>query len=98
LEFPKAWIAALSIASARHRPDRSSLYSAGEINLYGTEFHRELGLTILLITHEMNVVRNICDEVAILDRGTLVEKGTVREIVLEPHTPLARQFAQSAWE
>jgi len=60
--------------------------------------NQELGLTILLITHEMNVVRNICDEVAILDRGTLVEKGTVREIVLEPQTPLARQFAQSAWE
>jgi D-methionine transport system ATP-binding protein len=57
--------------------------------------NQELGLTILLITHEMNVVRSICDEVVILDRGTIVEQGTVHEIVLHPQTPLARQFAQS---
>jgi D-methionine transport system ATP-binding protein len=58
----------------------------------------ELGLTILLITHEMDVVRSICDEVAILDRGTIVEQGTVQEIVHHPKTPLARQFAQSVWK
>jgi D-methionine transport system ATP-binding protein len=60
--------------------------------------NHELGLTILLITHEMDVVRSICDEVAILDRGTIVEKGTVQEIVHHPKTPLARQFAQSVWK
>jgi D-methionine transport system ATP-binding protein len=58
----------------------------------------ELGLTILLITHEMDVVRRICAEVAIMDRGKVVEQGTVQEIVLRPRTPLARQFAQSARE
>ena len=59
--------------------------------------NRELGLTIVLIAHEMDVVRSICDEVAILDQGRVVEQGTVQEIVLNPQTPLARGFGQSAW-
>jgi D-methionine transport system ATP-binding protein len=59
--------------------------------------NQELGLTVALITHEMDVVRSICDEVAILDQGRVVEQGTVQEIVLNPQTALARGFAQSAW-
>jgi D-methionine transport system ATP-binding protein len=41
------------------------------------ELNRELGLTIVLITHEMEVVRAVCDRVAVLDRGRLVESGAV---------------------
>jgi D-methionine transport system ATP-binding protein len=52
---------------------RSVLALLGELN-------RELGLTIVLITHEMSVVRAICDHVAVLDRGRLVETGPVGEI------------------
>ncbi|GGB41184.1 hypothetical protein GCM10011380_33320 [Sphingomonas metalli] len=39
--------------------------------------NRELGLTIVLITHEMSVVRAVCDRVAVLDRGRVVESGPV---------------------
>lgn len=45
------------------------------------ELNRELGLTILLITHEMSVVEAICDQVAVLDRGRLVETGPVATIL-----------------
>jgi D-methionine transport system ATP-binding protein len=44
------------------------------------ELNRELGLTIILITHEMSVVRAVCDRVAVLDHGRLVESGTVEQV------------------
>jgi D-methionine transport system ATP-binding protein len=55
----------------------------------------ELGITILLITHEMDVVKSICHEVAIIGQGELVEKGTVSDIFAHPKTELAHQFIRS---
>ncbi len=57
--------------------------------------NRELGLTILLITHEMDVVKSICDKVAIIGGGELVEQGTVGEIFAHPKTELAHKFIRS---
>jgi len=59
------------------------------------EINRKLDLTILLITHEMNVVKSICAEVAIIGDGELVEKGPVGEIFAHPKTDLARNFIRS---
>jgi len=53
------------------------------------ELNRRLGLTILLITHEMSVVKQICDRVAILQAGRVVEQGEVRELLLQPGSRLA---------
>ena len=44
----------------------------------------ELGVTILLITHELSAVRAICDRVAVLDRGVIVEEGPVEQVLLRP--------------
>jgi D-methionine transport system ATP-binding protein len=44
----------------------------------------ELGVTILLITHELSAVRAICDRVAVLDQGTIVEEGPVEQVLLRP--------------
>jgi D-methionine transport system ATP-binding protein len=49
----------------------------------------ELGLTVLLITHEMDVVRRVCDSVALLDAGRVVERGPLGEVVTRD-SPLAR--------
>ncbi|GEA61759.1 methionine ABC transporter ATP-binding protein MetN [Vibrio comitans] len=57
--------------------------------------NRQLGITILIITHEMDVVKNICHEVAIIGGGELVEKGSVGEIFAHPKTELAHQFIRS---
>ncbi|WP_261816835.1 methionine ABC transporter ATP-binding protein MetN [Vibrio gallicus] len=57
--------------------------------------NRALGITILIITHEMDVVKSICHEVAIIGGGKLVEKGTVGEIFARPKTELARKFIRS---
>ncbi|ELJ8644755.1 methionine ABC transporter ATP-binding protein MetN [Vibrio cholerae] len=59
------------------------------------EINRQLNLTILLITHEMDVVKSICHEVAIIGGGELVEKGTVGDIFAHPKTELAHQFIRS---
>ncbi|ELR63606.1 Methionine ABC transporter ATP-binding protein [Photobacterium marinum] len=59
------------------------------------EINRKLNLTILLITHEMDVVKSICSEVAIIGGGELVEKGPVGEIFAHPKTDLARSFIRS---
>ena len=54
--------------------------------------NRELGLTIVLITHEMDVVRRVCDRVAVLDAGHLVESGPVSEVFLHPQHATTRRF------
>lgn len=59
------------------------------------DINRKLGITILLITHEMDVVKNICDRVAVISGGKLIEQDTVSEMFSHPKTPLAQQFIQS---
>ena len=58
--------------------------------------NRKLGLTILLITHEMDVVKQICDQVAVINNGELVEQSSVGEIFSNAQSNIARQFIQSA--
>lgn len=56
------------------------------------EINQELGLTIVLITHEMDVVRRVCDRVAVMDGGEIVEMGPVTEVFLHPQHPTTRDF------
>ena len=57
--------------------------------------NQQLNLTILIITHEMDVVKNICDKVAIIGGGRLVEQGLVSDIFAHPKTELAQEFIRS---
>jgi len=59
------------------------------------KINKELNLTILLITHEMAVVKEICHEVAIIGDGKLVENGKVGDMFAHPKTDLAREFIRS---
>lgn len=56
------------------------------------DLKRRLGLTILLITHEMEVVRQICDHVAVLQDARIVEQGSIEELVMKPHSLLSQAF------
>lgn len=58
------------------------------------EINRELGLTIVLITHEMDVIRRVCDQVAVMDGGSIVEQGPVAQVFLHPQHPTTRRFVQ----
>jgi D-methionine transport system ATP-binding protein len=60
------------------------------------EINRELKLTIVLITHEMDVVRRVCDRVAVLDSGRIVEHGAVADVFLHPKHPTTRRFVDEA--
>jgi D-methionine transport system ATP-binding protein len=58
------------------------------------EINRELKLTIVLITHEMDVIRRVCDRVAVMDAGQIVEQGPVAEVFLHPQHPPPSAFVQ----
>lgn len=61
-----------------------------------SRINRELGLTIVLITHEMDVIRRVCDRVAVLDAGHLVESGPVADVFLHPQHATTRRFVFEA--
>ena len=56
------------------------------------EINSRLGITVVLITHEMAVIRQICNKVAILDGGKLAEKGTVDEVFLHTKSPAGKRL------
>ncbi len=54
--------------------------------------NEKLGITVIIITHQMSVVETVCRHVAILDNGTVVEQGDVGEVFSKPKTPAARRL------
>lgn len=56
------------------------------------DINQQLGITILLITHEMQVVKQICTHVAIIDQGQLIESGKVGDIFAKPKSAQAKRF------
>lgn len=56
------------------------------------EINRSLGVTIILITHELGVIRQVCDRVAVLERGRLVELGAVPDVFGRPRAPATRRL------
>lgn len=56
----------------------------------------KLGVTILLITHEMDVIKRICHRASVLDKGELVEYGSVMELFAKPKSVVTRELVQKA--
>jgi D-methionine transport system ATP-binding protein len=56
------------------------------------DLNQQLGLTVLLITHEMDVVKTVCDSAALMKRGRIVESGTVSELLATPGSELAQEL------
>lgn len=54
--------------------------------------NEKLGLTIVLITHEMHVIRKICHRVAVMETGKVVEQGDVLEVFQNPQAPITKRF------
>ncbi|KQL21298.1 methionine ABC transporter ATP-binding protein [Cytobacillus solani] len=59
------------------------------------KINREYNITILIITHEMAVIREICDRVAVIEAGKIIEEGTVFNVFSSPKTETARNFVSS---
>ncbi len=58
------------------------------------DINRKMGLTILLITHEMPVIQQICDRVAVIENGRIVENGSVLDVFTAPKTAQARRLVR----
>jgi len=58
--------------------------------------NQELGITMVIITHEMGVVQNLCDRVAVMEAGKIVEIGETYDVFAHPAYPATRRFIQTA--
>ena len=56
------------------------------------DINKKFGITIILITHQMEVIKKICNKTAIMSDGRIIEKGETTEIFLNPKTDLAKEF------
>lgn len=62
------------------------------------DINEKLGLTIILITHEMHVIRKICHQVAVMEAGKVVEQGPVREVFRKPKEEMTKEFVKQITE
>ncbi|WP_090949156.1 methionine ABC transporter ATP-binding protein [Parageobacillus thermantarcticus] len=62
------------------------------------DINKRLGLTIVLITHEMHVIRKICDRVAVMENGKIVEQGEVLQVFRQPKQAITKRFVQQVVE
>jgi len=53
------------------------------------------GVTVVLITHDMSIVTEICDFIYVLNQGVLVEEGKVKDLIQSPKHPVTRALLQS---
>ncbi|MFT4412925.1 methionine ABC transporter ATP-binding protein [Fredinandcohnia humi] len=62
------------------------------------DINERLGLTIVLITHEMHVIRKICHRVAVMEEGRFVEQGRVLDVFKKPQATITKRFVQQVTE
>ena len=59
------------------------------------KLNTELGITVVVITHEMDVIKEICDDVAVMEKGNIVEYGDVFSVFASPQSPVTKNFVES---
>ncbi|WP_104697885.1 MULTISPECIES: methionine ABC transporter ATP-binding protein [unclassified Helicobacter] len=59
------------------------------------EIQQKLQITVVLITHQMEIVRSICNKVCVIDKGEIVEKGFVKDVFFHPKHPVTKELIQS---
>ena len=60
------------------------------------DLNKKLGLTVVMITHEMQIVKDICNRVAVMQEGSLIEEGSVLDIFSNPREDLTKDFIKTA--
>lgn len=85
---PKILLCDEATSALDPKTTKSILYLLKKLN-------RELGLTIVVITHEMSVVREICQKIAVLDKGNIIEEGDVYSVFSNPKKELTRSFIET---
>jgi len=69
--------------------------TTGEVLDLLRRVNAEYGVTILLVTHEIDVIRQVANKVAVMESGEVVEHGSVYDVFSNPRTPVARRFVGS---
>ena len=59
------------------------------------DINQRLHLTVVIITHEMQVIKEICDRVAVIENGLIIEEGSVVDLFVRPQTPTTREFIRT---
>ena len=59
------------------------------------DINQKLGLTIVIITHEMQAIKEICDRVAVMENGLVIEEGSVIDLFVRPQTPTTKEFIRT---
>lgn len=60
------------------------------------EVNARLGITLVVITHQMEVIKEICDRVAVMQKGVVVEEGNIVDVFSAPQAPITKSFIQAA--
>src|SRR5690606_33676649 len=61
------------------------------------KINKELDTTIVVITHEMEVVSSICHRVVVMESGRVIEHGPIYDVFARPQQPATRRFVRSVW-
>lgn len=59
------------------------------------DINKRLNLTIVMITHQMEVVKEICDRVAVIENGVIIEEGSMVDVFTDPQQPTTKDFVKS---
>ena len=70
--------------------------TTNEILMLLKELNEELGLTIIMISHQMNAIESICTKVAIIDKAKILEEGELSNVFLNPQTNIAKNLIYSS--
>ncbi|MFB6240061.1 MAG: ATP-binding cassette domain-containing protein, partial [Gemmatimonadota bacterium] len=60
------------------------------------ELREEAGLALLLVAHDLAVIRQVCDRVLVMEGGRIVEEGEADDVILRPEHPASRQLSEAA--
>ena len=85
---PKVLLSDEATSALDPQTTKSILHLIADIN-------KKLGLTVVIITHEMQVIKDVCDKVAVIADGVIAEKGSVVDIFTKPQNPITREFVST---
>ncbi len=62
------------------------------------DINKKLNLTIVMITHQMEVVKTICDRVAVIEAGNIIEEGPMVDVFTNPQHPTTKRIYQKCYQ
>ena len=93
---PARWHRARRSCSPTSRSAPSTYRCARRCSTWSTDLVGELGLTLVFVSHDLSVVRHVCDRVAVMNDGEIVETGTDAADLRNPQHPYTQRLLRAA--